>query len=252
MKDNELEYIIKVLKIANLLKIENVIFEPNIVRGMDNNQSIVLFQDQNVPSFEFGSIGINRIDLFLSRINLLQGTKFNVEYVTTGEDTSIGYSQYDPKIHNFQPMWVRSLTLSSPKTSIDYRATNPTIIKVPKKRADINKFSCSMSQEIVDVIQKGKSAMKTDLVTFKGTPKQLIIHITDINNDTLKFNSGKQIKLTNDTEIASLEFNYGYSIDTILQLFKNNPTDEFFITAKGFLCYNFNNIDIYIAPKTNT
>jgi len=42
-------YILNVVETAKLVGIDSVIIEPNTVRAIDDNHTVVLFQDKDVP-----------------------------------------------------------------------------------------------------------------------------------------------------------------------------------------------------------
>ena len=65
-----LAYITNVVNTARMVDIDDVIIEPGKVRAIDENKTVVLFQDTDVPEMPFNSIGLNRINVFLSRLGI--------------------------------------------------------------------------------------------------------------------------------------------------------------------------------------
>jgi hypothetical protein len=249
-----LSFIQNVVKTAKVLKIQNIIIEPGKVRGMDDDQTVVIYQDQNVPNMPFGSIGLNRLDVFSSRFDIIRATAgFNIEVSTIGDDDSIGFDKFDIKDKNKQgvkpPMWAKALAMSGLNTTIDYRCANPSIIKAPKSRADINRYLLNMTENAFTMILKGKSAMDSDFVTIKGNARSVQLLVTDDNGDSLKYKFGDDIIcLIPGEDFPSFSFNY--PIEKLIPLFKPNPDVGFHITEKGFLVGTLNDLDIYIAPTT--
>lgn len=101
-------YTLNVVKTARLVGIDNIIIEPNLVRAMDDSNSVVLFQDEDVPDMPFGSIGLTRIDTFMARYDIAKTQeKFSIEAaVQEGED------------------FARSLVMKGKGIKIDYRCGN--------------------------------------------------------------------------------------------------------------------------------
>ena len=247
-----LTFIQSVLKTAKLVKIQNVIIEPGKIRAMDDAQTVVIFQTINIPEMEFGSIGLNRIDVFMSRFDIIRTTSgFVIEATTAGMDPSIGYDKYDLKQKNIDPpMWAKSIKMTGKNTNIDYRCTNPSLMKAPKSRNDDAKYLIKMNNEAFNMIQKGKTAMQSELISFVGTAKGVFIHLTDINGDVLKYKFSDKIETVNKTDISVPTFQYNYNIETLLPIFKQDPEVNFNITHKGFLVVNINGLDIFLAPRT--
>lgn len=249
-------YIQNVVKTAKLLKIQNVIIEPGKVRGMDDDQTVVIYQDTNVPDMSFGSIGLNRLDVFISRFDIIRSTSgFEIEVSTMGDDNTIGFDKFDLKNKNkngiSQPMWVKNVSMSGLNTNIDYRCANPSIIKAPKNRTDNNRYLLTLTENAFTMIQKGKQAMDSDYVTITGNSKGVHLLVTDDNGDSLKYKFGNDVVcLLPDEEFPS--FTHNYPIDKLIPIFKPNSDVSFHITQKGFLVANLNELDIYVAPTTNT
>lgn len=246
--NDELEFIRTVLKVANTVNIGNIIIEPGKVRAMDDDQTIVLFQDTNVPNMSFGSIGLNRINVFDSRLELARSQdNFNVEAVVTGIDNEIGFDIYDPTTKNPAPMWVRSLLMSGKGTKIDYRCASPQTIKAPKKRAGVIQYRIDINADMVNMIQKGSNAMKADELTFNGGVDGVGLSITDINGDSLEYHFTDVVHLESTGDVS--DFSYKYSIKTVLPIFKLIPTGSFFITTRGSLVMSLHGLDIYIMAR---
>ena len=67
---NTISYINDVVRTAQLIGCEDVMIEPGRVRGMDEAQTVVMLQTENVPDMPFGSIGLNRLSVFQSRYDI--------------------------------------------------------------------------------------------------------------------------------------------------------------------------------------
>lgn len=250
-----LTYIQNVVKTAKLLKIQNVIIEPGKVRGMDDDQTVVIYQDTNVPEMPFGSIGLNRLDVFITRFDIIRATAgFEIEVSTMGDDNTTGFDKFDLKNKNkagiAQPMWVKNVSMSGLNTNIEYRCANPSIIKAPKNRTDANKYLLNLTENAFTMIQKGKQAMDSDYVTITGNSKGIHLLVTDDNGDSLKYKFGNDIICLQNEEFSS--FSHNYPIDKLIPLFKQDSNVGFHITQKGFLVASLNELDIYVAPTTNT
>ena len=67
-----IQYIETLVKTARSVGIEDLIIEPDLIRGMDEDQTIVLFHSTDVPVLPFTSIGLSRISTFLKVLRELK------------------------------------------------------------------------------------------------------------------------------------------------------------------------------------
>lgn len=245
----ELDFIQSVITTANLLDITSIIIEPGKVRAMDEDQTTFLFQDKGIPAMQFGSIGLNRLAAFSTRLDLTRVQDgFSTTVITTGEDATVGFDKYDPQaVGSTPPMWVRSVTMSGKGVTVDYRCASPQTIKAPKNRAGINVFSIGIMPDVITMLQKGKSAMKSTEVKIVGNKKGAKLEISDINGDTLSYHFNDVI-ISHSGEEPN--FTYTYLIDSLVPVFKTNPTGMFSLTARGSLSFTVNGLDVYFMSRS--
>lgn len=243
----ELNFIQTVIKTAQLINITSIIIEPGKIRAMDEDQTTILFQDKNIPSIGCGSIGLNRLAVLIPRLTLAESQdKFEVDVITTGDDPDIGFDKYDNTTDS-PPMWARSLTMVGTGFKIEYRCASPQTIRAPKNRAGVIDSHVVITPEMVNMIQKGQSAMKADDVTINGSKKGVSIEIADTNGDVLDFLFSDEV--IPESENSTIEFSYTYPIKLLLPVLKTNPTGTFHLTTKGSLIFTVNGLDVYILAK---
>jgi hypothetical protein len=233
-----LTYIKNVVDTANILKIENIVIEPTKVRAMSDDQTTVIFQTTNVPDLAFGSICLNRLPEFVSRFAIIRSTVgFEITATTTGDDNTI---PCDPKISTPRSaMWVKSLHMEGLNTSIDYRCTNPALVRAPRSMNHTPQHEIQMTENTITLMQKGKLAMKAEHVKFIGNKQGTFMVLLDINGDQLKHKLSSTIS----------DFTHTYPIDKLITIFKLQPNATFFITNLGFFKCSINELDVYIAAK---
>lgn len=241
MKDNTikinneaLDYILNVVKTAQLLGIESVIIEPGKVRGLDDSKRVVLHQDKNVPQLSFNSIGLNRISTFISRIDIARSSLCeNTSFEAIVED-----------------IYVRAIQMKGKGIKIDYRCANPTTIQAPKEIKDILKYQFQIPTDAVMLMVKGKTAMQADIVTFLCNENGVSFELADINSDVLSHLFADRVThLTADT---NAKFAHRYPLDLILTILKGNQGDKVLeIGQKGILKTTVNNLGVYILPQVD-
>jgi len=237
MDQASLAYIQNVVQTAELAKIGSIIIEPGKVRAIDEDRTVVLYHDKGVPDLPFGSIGLNRIDVFMSRFNIARGmSNFEMDVTVEGEGTEESFA--------------RAINMKGKGFKVDYRCANPKTIQAPKSLNDAVKHKIRMTPEAVLLMQQGTSAMKADEITFIGTDKGVSFEIADINSDKLTYSFADTIENTDDDDGEPANFVHKYPIKTVTTLFKANPDGNFYVTSRGMLKIVVNNLDILVVPRT--
>ncbi len=229
-----LAYIQNVVETALLVHIDSVIIEPDKIRAVDDDRLVVIFQDHDVPVLPFRSIGLNRIDIFMSRYQIAKSCD-NVEIEATLDDAK---------------EFARALTMKGKGVKIDYRCANPATIAAPKTLNDTVKYRITLTPEAVLLMSKGASAMKADEIEFVGDPVDGVsFKMEDINKDTFVHTFASSYTLEGATGMPS-KFAHRYPVKHLLTLFKQCPDGDFFLTSKGMIKVVVNKLDLYIPPRT--
>ncbi|KKM05981.1 hypothetical protein LCGC14_1748570, partial [marine sediment metagenome] len=145
-----LAYIRNVVETGQMVGIDNIIIEPDRVRAINDDKSVVLFQDENVPDMPFTSVGLNRIGVFLSRLEVAR-TQDNFAVDVKTDDNN---------------EFARGFTMTGKGFKVDYRCANPKTIAAPKKINDEMMYQITLTPQAVYMLQKGQSAMGSDVVSL--------------------------------------------------------------------------------------
>lgn len=232
----ELEHVKRVVKCATTAKIDNLVIEPGKIRGIDDDQTIILFHTENVPDFSFGSLGLNRIDTFTARFDLASNIANTEVSVETEQDKN-------------GQLFARALNIKGKGIKIDYRCANPAVIRAPKKFVDTVSYHVDMSADVLFFMTKGQAAMSSKEVTLTCKNSVTTFTIEDINGDVLEYEFPLQAKDVNTPSNKNVEFTYSYSLPTLLPLLKQVPDQPFCITTPtGMIKLNIDGFDVYIMP----
>lgn len=238
LSQTSLDYIRNVVSTADLVKIDSIIIEPNRVRGIDENHTVFILHETNVPDLEVGSIGINRMGVFTSRFDLGKSlSDFNVDAIVEGDDPKTSYA--------------RSLTMKAKGIKVEYRCANPSVLKAPRIVHDVVKYRIQINPEVLSMMQKGMAAMSTDTVTFIGAKEGVYIEMSDINADKLTYLITDVIHTLpsedGEDDEDEIDFQYSFQLKTLLPLFKTNPiADIFFTVPEGMLKIVVNDLNVYV------
>jgi len=231
LENNLITFIENVVKTGLSVNIDNVIIEKDMVRAIDDNRTVVIFQNTNVPELPFGSVGLTRVPVFLSRLEIAKTQeKFTVEAIIDEDDN-----------------YVRSVIMKSKGTKIDYRCANPTNIQAPRQINDNLVYRVQLNVEAVSLLQRGQSAMGSDTASIIGNEDGVSFELTDVNGDVFKHYISSDVQLLDNN--ADETFSHRYLLKTLLALFKQNPDGSFDIGEKGILNINVNGLDLYVLPQ---
>jgi hypothetical protein len=236
-----LAYIQNVVKTAQLAKIGNIIIEPTKVRAIDDEKSVVLFQDVDVPDMPFNSIGLNRIDVFMTRFEIAKSVDdFTLEAVMPDADPE------KPDANKF----ARALVMKGKGIQIDYRCANPQTIQAPKTINDAVKYKVAMNPEAVLLMSKGQTAMTADEVSLISDKEGVHFEMTDINGDAFTHAFADKVTLVDKKAKGDdTNFTHKYPLKVLLPLFKVSSDMPFHITSRGMLKIVVNGLDMYVLPR---
>lgn len=232
-----IKYIERAVNVARLANIDNLIIETGKVRASDEDATVFICHDENIPAFPFGAIGLTRLGVFASRLDIATGIgSAKVEAVI--DDSS-----------ETEPSFVRSLTFKAKGFKVDYRCANPKTIKAPKSIKDPIHHSCDMNASGVMMMTKGQSAMAADEAVLVGGKDGVKLEIRDVNSDALVFDICDTVTL--EDGCSTPDFYHRYSIKVITNLFKQNPDGRFYITSKGILKISVDDFTVFVMPRSD-
>ena len=227
-------YINKVANLAKSIGIEELIIEPGKVRAIDADRSIFILHTDNVPDMSFGTIGLSRLDIFQTRLNIAK----------TFSNCTI-----EATIANDDKPFVRSITMKAKGFKVDFRCANPQTIQAPKAYKGDKMFDFSVSPTIIDILTKGASAMKSDTVLLKGKDGIVEFEIEDINGDIFAYSMSDNLLVSSDS--LQTGFSYRYPIKSLTQILKQDkPNIDISISSKGILNLQSSDLDLYLFPRT--
>jgi len=225
-----LKYIRNVVETGQMVGIDNIIIEPDMVRAINDDKSVVLFQEENVPDMPFTSVGLNRIGVFLSRLEVARTQdNFAVDVKTDDNDE-----------------FARGFTMTGKGFKVDYRCANPKTIAAPKKINDEMMYQITLTPQAVYMLQKGQSAMGSDVVSLHSDVGTATFEFVDINSDKFSHRFTESVVIS---EGADESFSYKYPIKILLALFKHDAEGTFRVGRKGMLNIVVNNLNIFVLPQ---
>jgi hypothetical protein len=238
---NTISYLNDVVKTAQLIGCDEIMIEPERVRGIDEARTVCILQTESVPDMPFGSIGLNRLSVFQSRYEIAKvQDNFSIE-----AEEAVAKIEQDDGTKVDMPI-ARALTMKGKGTKIQYRCSNPGVMRAPKVIKDELKARVQLSGDAVLLLQKGQAAMGADTVTIISNDG-VSFEFTDVNNDVFKHTFAEDADdLLGD---GDTKFAHRYPAKTLLALFKHNPTGTFSVGNAGTLWLEINGLNVIVLPQ---
>lgn len=236
-------FIENVLRTAQLVGITNIVAAPEGVAGIDDDKKVLMLEMNNVPEFPFGSIGINRIDVFLSRLSLAKSCdNFAAEFETATDQKT-------------ESQFARQIIFKGNGVKVEYRCAAPKIVlaaindkaQFPKSLNDPRRYSVNLTPEAALLLSKAQTAMSADVVTLVSDDDGVHFKLSDINSDEFVHTFAKEPKLVGE-KTPTTEFSHMYPVKLLMPLFKQNSQATMFIGQKGTLSMSVNNLNVIVFP----
>jgi hypothetical protein len=230
--DNWINIIVNAVKTAQSVGIDSIIIEPDWIRGCNEAKTVVIFQNEDVPSLSVGSIGMSRIGTFMQRYNIIS----NQDNPTfkADVDSNKGY--------------VRSIVMSSSDTKIEYRCANPETIQAPKKIFDTTKYRVLIPINSGAIMKQAQAAMNSEIVEIASDKTGTFFKILDINNDDFKHILPEDA-VTIDDDDAPAKFAHKYALKNVLDIIDPAVDTMFEIGERGVITTSVNGLNVLILPK---
>lgn len=242
LTDESLAQLTNLLSIAAAVNIENLIIEPTIIRGADEERTVIILSDKNIPDFGNKSVGINRLSTLATRLNLVSGTE---GFGASAEaSTRVGSEE------------IQNITVFNKTTRIEYRTASPSAVKgTPKQNTlqDVPVYAFAITTETIQLLGKGASAMGAKTVVVSARNSNAVeLNILDDTNDM--FSTTVDTNITNLQNEDKYSFSYKYPLKPFLTLAKHaasamDGVAVISIGQKGLINIESSGVLFYIIPK---
>jgi hypothetical protein len=229
LSEETLNYINKVISVAKKVSIESLAITSEHIRGLDQDNSIFLFQETDIPTMEFEAVGISKGDDFVSRLSIVSGDTYHV----------------DADIDNDNGVARNLIFKSSGKgsrTSVSYRCANPDHVQSPKRIKNKNVITeVILPDDTVQKLNLVGGAMGNQDIFFHGDEDGFHLSMLDDNNNSFKHT----FSMEGNKDI----FKHKYPLKILLTVLKLDSNCTFNLMENGMLHLTLEDITLYILPK---
>lgn len=231
------------LQSLNVAKIDKLIIEKGLIRGLDEGQTVVVISDQHVPDFGDAIVGLNRLSALASRIALLDGNEeFNVEAVEA------------PKRSEDDVQAISSLKLASKSSKFEYRCARHEMIKVPKRINDEMVWSFEIAQDAVKTAISAANTMDSEQIAIVSKSSgEVFFEIVDgKTQDTFTTRVSESADWIGEDEAETQSFVHYFAVKAFMPLLKaastaGNPT--ILVGRDGMAQITVNNYPFTLLPR---
>jgi hypothetical protein len=230
---DDVAFLNNTVSLATSIGIENIIIENDLIRGTDENRTVVLLSDAP-GDLSFDTAGLGRVGVLNSRLTLVKDDPNLVISSSQNSDNSL-----------------KQLKLKTNQMSVDYQCMNPSLINAPKKMKDTFAYTVTYTEECVTILSKACRAMGSDKdsnLTIAATSKIGKITLSDVTGDTFEYTDQVDVDKTDKT--AEDHFIHNYNADRLISLLKMSDDDFVEIGHKGLLKISVDGYTIYLTPRT--
>jgi hypothetical protein len=222
----------RVLRVARLAKIEHIVFDQECVRGQNKPEGVMICHRNDLPQFGFQAMGISRIDVLNSRMNLL------------GDDVDIETKENAKGL-------VARLTLSRGNTEVEFRCADPSVLeKAPRIIKDPIAFEFEMEKETIAILAKAPGAVKGEALTLTGSEDGVLAKLNDREGDMFQHVVSGSLIYT--PEASSKTFYYSFKNKFLIPLIKEcagSGTATVRITDRGMIHINVLGVSVYMSKE---
>lgn len=232
---SQLDQLIQTATLADLVKL---VIEPGKIRGINKNQTVVVFSDNGVPDMQGLQVGINRVSELGARLNLIKSQGTAVVAVT-------------PSTHT--PNDISMMELSSGRTKAQFRTASVDAVKgVPKNITDTVAWQVTIDSRLITTIVQGVAATKAENITIASRDGQTVTFETVDANKDIFATDAEDHAVWVGQGTPGTSFVQTYQAKTLLALLreanKSGGKTMVNVGAGGLLSLVVNGLDFYFVP----
>lgn len=231
------------LQTVSLVKIDRLIIEGNKIRGVDEDQTVVIVSDTNVPDFGGAKVGLNRLSILANRIALFDADEaFTVDAVETQSRDDEG-------------MDISSFKLASKGSKFEYRCARVGAIKAPKQLNDSFVWAVTIPVESVKLAISAANTMGSEQIALvsKASGEVLFEIVDGSTQDTFTTKiADEAVWLPEDEDQPTQSFVNYYAVKALMPLLKAaaaHGDPVVLVGEEGMLQITVNNYALTLLPR---
>jgi hypothetical protein len=232
------------LQTVSLVKIDRLIIESGKIRGVDDDQTVVIVSDQNVPDFNGATVGLNRLSILANRIGLFDANEdFSVEAVEAPSRDNEGGTD------------ISAFKLAAKGSKFEYRTARAGAIKAPKMLNDTFVWAVTVPVDAIKIAISAANTMGSDQIALVSKSSgEVLFEIVDGSTQdsfTTKI-ADEAVWLPEDEDQPVQSFVNYYAVKALMPLLKAASAQGdvvLLVGEEGMLQITVNNYTLTLLPR---
>jgi hypothetical protein len=238
LSEDDTKKFAEVISTAKVMGIESLIIDAESIRGQSDEGTFII-SDNTIDQFKQTPIGISRVSVLFSRLNLL------------GEGKKLPKLELEFKERDNGDKIILRIKIKNVKSSVDFKCADPLMIKAKKVFKDNLIYEFDLNEDTIELMIKSNSAMQTDKIKLILDDGKVFFNINDIEGDSLKHLVTETVVLS-DPDKTSFLVNLKNKIT--LPLFKlalkeNDKINIKISEIRNVLNFRLNGLNVYAMPE---
>ena len=219
-----------ILTTVKLIKVTELLITKDKVSGYNPDKTAFVLSNLTLTD-DFGEMGINRLQTFLSRFNLFKD-------LDDAEITADIDGKPDEE-------FVKQINFKSKALKAQYRCGPPKFIASPKVVNDNEEFTIKIDDDLAALISKASGTSDSDRIKLININGKLSYEVEDNSNDIIKIEAEDEV----EAESGANNFTFSYALDMFNALMKGTAEPTYSIGKRGIFKINVNGLTIFMLPR---
>lgn len=233
----------KLLKVASIVKIDRLIIEDGTIRGIDDNQTVVIISKNDVPDFGGSRAGLMNLNVLANRLNLFAADKMEIEAVEVP-------NRNDSEVND-----VAAFKIAANKSKFEFKLGRADLVKAPKKMND-DFVWCVKMKDVGDIktIMSASNTIDSEQIAIVSKQNgEVSLELVDsATQDTFTIQIAEEAEWLGDEDRPTQSFVHYYNVKALLPLLKAAAaTGEVFLVVgeQGMLQVTVENHTFTLLPR---
>lgn len=238
LNEDDVKKLSDIVSLAKAIGIESIIIDDISVRG-ESEDGVFIITEHNIDQFKKTPIGISRISILASRLNIIS------------ENKKLPKIELEFKERDNGDKIVLKLKIKNNRTTVEFRCADPQMIKAKKVLKDALIYAFDLSAETIDLMIRSNSAMQTDKIKLILDNGKVFFNINDTEGDSLKHLVTEDVTLVDPTKTSFMVTLKHRIVLPLLKLAlkENDKLNIRLSQIRNVMTFALNDICIYIMPE---
>jgi len=219
-----------ILSTVKLIKATDLVITNEKVSGYNPDKTAFIMSELDLDE-DFGSIGISRLQTFLSRFDLIKDDdSVEITAVVSGDD--------DDKITS-------ELKFKTDSLKMQYRCGSPKFISAPTIINDNEQYTIKIDEDLTSLISRASNTSDTNLIRLVNVNGELSYEMKDNSDDVINILADDKVESEEDKN----DFKFAYALDMFNALLKNSSEASFSIGKRGIFRIKVNSLTFFMLPR---